>query len=72
MNLPADFISKLHFSGVAIADLLFSLLALFTAIISLVLFFHWRRFAVGGVWLTFMEVIYLAGAALLLLMVFLK
>lgn len=57
-------------SGNAVADLVFFLVALVAGIISLILFFHWRRYSLGGKFLALMEVIYLTGTVAFLLIAF--
>jgi hypothetical protein len=69
MNFPAQFLERLDISflsGEFIAHLLFFLIALFTLILSLVLFFHWRKYGLGGGVLAITELVYL-GVSLFLL-----
>ena len=49
-----------------IPDLLFFIMAGFAAVISIILFFHWRKYGMGGAVLAITEIIYLAVALLLL------
>ena len=62
---------QLHFSGNTLADLVFALAALMALIFSLVLFFHWRKYGMGGKVLATMEVFYLVGVVLFLATAFL-
>lgn len=59
------------FSGEALGHLVFFLMAGFTAVISLILFFHWRRYGLGGATLAFTELVYLAVSVALLTVAFL-
>ncbi|MFA6269933.1 MAG: hypothetical protein WC657_01865 [Candidatus Paceibacterota bacterium] len=66
MQTLPDIFGWFTFSGEALADLLFFVMAAFTAGVSLVLFFHWRRYGMGGSKLAFTELIYLVVAVALL------
>ena len=67
MNFPFEIISKISFSPTSIANMLFFLVAGFVAIVSIILFFHWRKYAVeGGAILAFTELAYLSVSVLLL------
>lgn len=70
MNLPFDIFNLFHFSAASIADLIFFFAAALVAIISVVLFFHWRRYGMGGAVFAVMEMVYLGGAAVLLAVAF--
>jgi hypothetical protein len=65
-----DFVFRLNelmsFSAKGAADLLFFIAAFFAAVVSLVLFYHWRRYGFGGAALAITELVYLTGSVLLL------
>ena len=50
----------------SVADFIFFVVAGITAIISVVLFFHWRKYSLGGAVVAIIELIYLAVAVTLL------
>ena len=70
MDLPFDFINKLSFSAVAVGDLVFFLVTLVVAIVSVILFFHWRKYGLPDATFAFVEVVYLVGCVLLLAVAF--
>lgn len=47
-------------------DLIFGLAALIAGVVSLVMIWHWRKYGLGSKILALAEIIYLAGAALLI------
>lgn len=68
-SLP-DIFGWFSFSGQAVAHLAFFLMATFTAVVSLILFFHWRKYGMGGAILALTELIYLAVSGVLLAVAF--
>ena len=56
----------------AIADLIFFLAAAFAGVTSIILFFHWKKYGMGGKVLALTELVYLIGAASLVLAAFLN
>jgi len=75
MNFQTDFLNlpfSLTFSGEALADFLFFIVAGLTAVFSLILFFHWRKYGLGSAVLAITELVYLVGAAVLLFIAFLS
>jgi len=74
MNLPVNFFNffeNMTFSGKAIADLTFFIISGLVAVFSLILFFHWKRYGMGGFVLAITEMIYIIVAISLLLGAFL-
>lgn len=59
-------------SSYMIAYIVFCIVAVIALIFSLVFLFHWRKYGMGGVVLTTMELLYLVVAAILLLIAFLS
>ena len=70
MNFPINFFPQISFTGEAIADILFLVISGFTAIISAILFFHWKKYGMGGASLAFAEVVYIVGAVSLIAIAF--
>lgn len=70
MDLPFDFISKFLFSTKSIADLIFLLVTLVVTIVSVILFFHWRKYGLGGATFALIEVVYLVVCVMLLAIAF--
>ena len=64
-NLPFTF-PAIEISGDSIANLAFFLVALFAAVASAILFFHWHKYGLGGKILKTMEVLYFGVAVILL------
>lgn len=60
------FISQIDFSFALLSKLVFAIIALLALIMSLVLFFHWRRYGMGGIVLGITETVYLVVTVLLL------
>jgi len=60
------------FSGKSVADLILFLVAAFTAIASLVMFFHWKKYGMSGATLAFMELVYISVSVLLIVVAFLS
>jgi len=60
------FISKISFSSESFASLVFFVMAALTAIVSVIFFFHWRKYGMGGIILAITELVYLGVAATLL------
>jgi len=58
------------FSGEALADFIFFLIAGFTAVISVVFFFHWRKYGMSGAVFAIAEFVYLGVSATLLAVAF--
>lgn len=65
-----EFFGGISFSAKAIADLIFFLAATVAAVMSLILFFHWRKYGMGGAMLAFVELVYLGISAALLAVAF--
>jgi hypothetical protein len=57
-------------SADAFASLAFFLSATFVLIVTLVMFFHWRKYGLGGPVLALVEVVYLSVSAVLLAVAF--
>ncbi len=55
----------------AIADLVFFLVAVFTAAVSLIMLFHWQKYSMSKTVAVFTEILYLGGTAVLLTAAFL-
>jgi hypothetical protein len=72
MEYFLNIFNKISFSGNAIADLAFFAAAAFTAVTSVILFFHWRKYGLGGKALILAEFLYFGIAAVLLAAAFLK
>jgi len=69
MGFPDKIISAIDFSFFSkqfVTHAIFWLVAAFTALLSLVLFFHWRKYGQGGGVLAVTELIYLGVSILLL------
>lgn len=66
MQFPFNIIGNVSFSTDGLAGLIFLISVLFVGIVSVILFFHWRKYGMGGKVLAIAEVIYLIGSALLL------
>jgi hypothetical protein len=58
MNLATVTTGINHFSGEAIIDLIFFLTLTFTAGASAVMFFHWKKYGMGGKTLALAEILY--------------
>jgi len=59
------------FSGNSVANLILFFVATFTAVVTLVLFFHWKKYGMGGASLAFMELAYLVVSVVLIVIAFL-
>lgn len=70
LNLPFDFINNFSFSAESVVDLIFFLVTTFVGVVSLILFFHWRKYAIGGIAFAFTEIIYLVVCVGLLIVAF--
>lgn len=70
MQSMPDIFGWISVSGQALAEFFFFIMSTFTAVTSLVLFFHWRRYGMGGATLAFTELIYLVVAVALLAIAF--
>lgn len=66
MDFPFEFINKISFTPESVADLLFFAVAMIVAVVSIILFFHWRKYGMGGAILALTELVYLAVSAVLL------
>lgn len=66
MNLFTEILSRLNWSYGSIAGLVFSLVTVFVAVISVILFFHWRRYGISKAFFAAVEVVYLGVSVLLL------
>lgn len=65
-----DIFSTLSFRASSVADLLFLLVTIFAATASLILFFHWKKYGMGGAVLAMTETVYFAVAVVLLSVAF--
>lgn len=70
MDFVESFLGSLHFSVEFFADLFFFLSAAFVGVASLIMFFHWKKYGMGGPVLALAEVVYLSGAAVLITIAF--
>ncbi len=69
MDFPNKIISAIDFSLFSkefITHAIFWLIAAFAALLSLILFFHWRKYGQGGPVLALTELIYLGVSVFLL------
>lgn len=66
MDFLPSIMEKIFHSGKSFADLLFLATTIYTAVISTILFFHWKKYAMGGKFLATMEVVYLVFSAVFL------
>jgi|GEM_PF-2353626 len=71
MEYIPNILGKISFSIKSIADLVLFLVATFTAIATIILFFHWKKYGMGGVSLAFAELIYLVVSVVLIVVAFL-
>ncbi|MEK7669576.1 MAG: hypothetical protein AAB350_03270 [Patescibacteria group bacterium] len=71
MDLVPNILSKFSFSGNSVAGLILFLVAAFTAVASLVMFFHWKKYGMGGAALALMELLYIGVSAVLIVTAFL-
>jgi hypothetical protein len=65
-----DTFGSISFSATSFASLVFMLVSLFTLVSTIVLFFHWKKYGMGGAVIALMEVVYLGGSAALLAVAF--
>lgn len=65
-QFPSGIGDKISFSGEVVADLLFFLCTLVAALASIIMFFHWRKYGMGGPVLAITEVVYISVSAVLL------
>ncbi|OHB14743.1 MAG: hypothetical protein A2431_00195 [Candidatus Zambryskibacteria bacterium RIFOXYC1_FULL_39_10] len=72
MEYIPNILGKVSLSGKSVSDLILFLVAAFTAIASLVMFFHWRRYGMGGATLALMEIVYVVVAVMLIVVAFLS
>lgn len=72
MDYIPNILGKVSLSGKSVSDLILFLVAAFTAIASLVMFFHWRRYGMGGATLALMEIVYVVVAVVLIVVAFLS
>jgi hypothetical protein len=70
MDLIPNILGGLSFSSRALADISFFAMALFAAVMSAILFFHWRKYGMGGATLALTELVYLAVSVSLLAIAF--
>ena len=72
MEYIPNILDKISLSGESVSDLVLFIVAAFTAISSLVMFFHWRRYGMGGAALALMEIVYIVVAVVLIVVAFLN
>lgn len=70
MDLFEKILSRLNWGYGSISGLVFSLVTVFVAVVSIVLFFHWRRYGISKAFFAFVEVVYLGVCAILLSIAF--
>jgi hypothetical protein len=70
MDLVPNILSQISLTGKSLADLVLFLVSAFTAIVTIILFFHWKKYGMGGASLAFMELIYLVVSAVLIVTAF--
>lgn len=66
MDLLISIFNAFSFSSDFIARAIFLVIFLAVIIASFVIFFHWKKYGIGGKMLPTMEFLYLAGSAVLL------
>lgn len=71
MEYLPNIFGRLSISGTAVADLFFFVMTLFAAVMSVILFFHWRKYGMGGKTLALAELLYLTVSVALLVVAFL-
>jgi len=62
MNFQVDFINKISLSSGTVADFVFFLAATVTTAITVILFYHWRKYTLKGKFMATMELVYLGVA----------
>lgn len=63
-------LNNININSGSIASLLFLFVIIFVAIVSVILFFHWRRYGISKVFFAFVEVVYLGICAVLISVAF--
>lgn len=71
MEYLPNILGGISISGTALADLFFFVMTLFAAVMSVILFFHWRKYGMGGKVLALTELLYLLISVALLISAFL-
>lgn len=69
-NLPA-FPFELNLSATSIASFIFWLVTFLVFVISLIMFFHWRKYSLSKKVIILTETVYLSGCFLFILLAFL-
>lgn len=59
-------LNSINLSWEGFADLIFAGVSLLTLLISIIFFFHWKRYGMGGFFLAVMEIVYAVAVVLLL------
>lgn len=72
MEYIPNILGKVSLSGKSISDLILFIVAAFTAIASLVMFFHWGKYGMGGAALALMEILYVVVSVALVVTAFLS
>lgn len=72
MSPIPNIFGTISFSSESVAELVLFLVAAFTAVVSIVMFFHWKRYGMGGAALAFMEVLYIVVSIVFIIIAFLS
>lgn len=72
MDYIPNILGKVSLSSKSIADFVLFIVAAFAGIASLVMFFHWKKYGMGGATLALMEIVYVVVAAILIVVAFLS
>jgi len=72
MEYIPNILGKISLSGKSVSDLVLFIVAAFTAIASLVMFYHWKKYGMGGATLALMEIVYIVVAVMLIVVAFLS
>lgn len=70
LEFPFDISQYVSINGQSISYFIFFVMAFFTAIISAILFFHWKKYSMQGPGFFVGEIIYILVAGLLLFWAF--
>ena len=66
MDALSDFLGQVLFFGKSLVDLIFLFVTFVVAIVSITLFFHWRKYGLGGATFALIEVVYFVVVVILL------
>lgn len=72
MQYLPNIFGSISFSPKAIVDLVFFVVSLFVAVMSVILFFHWQKYGMGGRVLRIFEALYFVGAVFFIVMAFIN